>query len=220
MTARAAADRPRILAHLAENPGQTAYEVAAALGYSKPQSHRVAQLVKRLHQAGVLVAGSQFRPLMGRPASVFCIAPPGTPPQPRRELPATKHEARRRRDRINQQRRRARLAGKPTAPEPADRPRAYLPAPPPAWHIPGDPACAGANPVLFFRPHEATRARARRVAKAIAYCHGCPVQRQCLDTARERGERWGVWGGTDLETEHKRQPAKAARPGAVTPSRT
>ena len=38
MTARAAADRPRILAHLAENPGQTAYEVAAALGYGKPQT--------------------------------------------------------------------------------------------------------------------------------------------------------------------------------------
>ena len=99
--------------------------------------------------------------MMGRPASVYYIAPPGTPPQPRRELPITKQEARRRRDRVNQQRRRARLAGKPIAPEPADRPRAYLPAPPPTWHIPGDPACAGADPVLFFAPGERRRGPAR-----------------------------------------------------------
>ena len=56
MTVHAPAERPRIFAELARRPGQTAYEVAAALGYGKPASRRVASIIKRMHQDGVLVA--------------------------------------------------------------------------------------------------------------------------------------------------------------------
>ena len=31
--------------------------------------------------------------------------------------------------------------------------------------------------------------------EAKALCHGCPIQVACLDTALERCEPWGVWGG-------------------------
>ncbi|MFT4200397.1 WhiB family transcriptional regulator [Gordonia sp. (in: high G+C Gram-positive bacteria)] len=30
---------------------------------------------------------------------------------------------------------------------------------------------------------------------AKALCQGCPLQRECLASAVERGEPWGVWGG-------------------------
>ncbi|WP_290705904.1 WhiB family transcriptional regulator [Gordonia sp. UBA5067] len=30
---------------------------------------------------------------------------------------------------------------------------------------------------------------------AKALCQGCSLQRECLDTAIERAEPWGVWGG-------------------------
>ena len=212
-TVSAPVERPRILAAVAEQPGLTAYELAGRLGFSKPASNRVAQLVAQMHRAGLLVAGKEFRPLIGRPARVYFLAPPGTPRLPRVETPERREE-RRRRNRVNQQQRRARLAGKPIAPAPVDRPRAYPPPPPPTWQLPGDPACAGADPGLFFSDEdERPRERADRVAKAQAYCHQCPVRTTCLDAARERGERWGIWGGLDLETERKNRSPK--RPGRV-----
>ena len=33
------------------------------------------------------------------------------------------------------------------------------------------------------------------IAAAKAFCQECPVKGQCLDTATERREPWGVWGG-------------------------
>ena len=33
------------------------------------------------------------------------------------------------------------------------------------------------------------------VERAKALCSGCPLLRECLDGALERGEPWGVWGG-------------------------
>lgn len=94
MTVRAAAVRPRILAELAERPGQTAYEIAAALGYGKPDSNRVAKIVTRLWERGDLAAGTVFRPLQGRPVRSFAVALAGTPPRPRRETPLTPLRAR------------------------------------------------------------------------------------------------------------------------------
>jgi hypothetical protein len=38
--------------------------------------------------------------------------------------------------------------------------------------------------------------------EAIAVCLGCPLRQGCLARALERGERYGVWGGT---TERQRR---------------
>jgi WhiB family redox-sensing transcriptional regulator len=143
-----------------------------------------------------------------------------TVPQPRRELSPAQREQYRRRQRVNQQRHRARLAGKTVTAEDTARMSVRLAAPPAAWSLPAEPACTGADPGLFFSPEqESPQARDQREAKARAYCVSCPVRAQCLATARERGERFGIWGGTDLETERKQRSPQAARPGAATPDR-
>lgn len=33
------------------------------------------------------------------------------------------------------------------------------------------------------------------IAEAKAICQTCPMRRECLDGAIDRGEPWGVWGG-------------------------
>ena len=33
------------------------------------------------------------------------------------------------------------------------------------------------------------------VEQAKSLCQGCPVRARCLDSALERQEPWGVWGG-------------------------
>lgn len=38
-----------------------------------------------------------------------------------------------------------------------------------------------------------------KISKAKEICAECPVRRMCLETALERHERWGVWGGVDSE---------------------
>jgi WhiB family transcriptional regulator, redox-sensing transcriptional regulator len=187
----------RILTALTESPGRGAYELAAALGYD---GRRTAAALKQMRDAGLVVALELARPRTGHPARIYFPAPAGTPPRQRQESRAEAEE-RRRRDRISQQRRRARLAGRPVAPEPLARPRVYLPPPPPAWQMPGEPACSGTDPGLFFGPEiEGPQARAQRVAAAQAVCAACPVRTACLDGALARGERWGIWGGADLET--------------------
>jgi WhiB family transcriptional regulator, redox-sensing transcriptional regulator len=35
--------------------------------------------------------------------------------------------------------------------------------------------------------------------RAKALCADCPIRRECLDAALERGEPWGVWGGEILD---------------------
>jgi len=205
MTVTAPSRPARILAALAESPGQGAYELAAALGYD---GRRTAAVLKRMQSGGTVVALELARPGAGRPARIYFAAPEGTPPLPRRESPAETEE-RRRRARVAQQRRRARLAGKPVTPEPIARPRLHLPAAPAAWRLPGEPACSAADPDLFFGPEfERPQARAQRIAEAKGVCADCPVQRSCIDGALARGERWGVWGGVDLE----------ARPRVVRPA--
>ncbi|MEU3720769.1 WhiB family transcriptional regulator [Streptomyces californicus] len=44
---------------------------------------------------------------------------------------------------------------------------------------------------------EHTFARRRQAATAKAICRRCPLQDSCLEGALERGEEFGVWGGTD-----------------------
>lgn len=35
--------------------------------------------------------------------------------------------------------------------------------------------------------------------QAKALCAGCPIRRECLESALEREEPWGVWGGEILD---------------------
>lgn len=49
--------------------------------------------------------------------------------------------------------------------------------------------CRVNNPELWFAESPAD------VEFAKTLCQECPVQRMCLDGARDRHEPWGVWGG-------------------------
>ncbi len=49
--------------------------------------------------------------------------------------------------------------------------------------------CRLGDPDLWFSEHPAD------LEYAKALCAQCPVRRQCLATALQRGEPWGVWGG-------------------------
>ena len=111
MTVHAPAERPRILAEIAERPGRTAYEVAGELGYGKPGSRRIAEIVRQLWHSGALVAGSAFRPALGRQARIYYIAPPGTRPRLTAEIPE-RAERRRASNRASKARARARATGK------------------------------------------------------------------------------------------------------------
>lgn len=62
------------------------------------------------------------------------------------------------------------------------------------WQFDG--ACNDADSEIFFSPeHERGRKRAEREAQAKAYCHACPVVKQCLEHALAVREPFGVWGG-------------------------
>jgi WhiB family redox-sensing transcriptional regulator len=57
-------------------------------------------------------------------------------------------------------------------------------------------ACRTAPQQIFF-PEDFSGAEAVAVAEeAKGYCRRCPVMPECLDEAMQRGERFGVWGGT------------------------
>ncbi|MER0450122.1 MULTISPECIES: WhiB family transcriptional regulator [Streptomyces] len=58
------------------------------------------------------------------------------------------------------------------------------------------PACEDQDPDLFFPVGDGARALFQ-AATAKAICRGCPLQISCLEGAFERGEEFGVWGGTD-----------------------
>lgn len=49
--------------------------------------------------------------------------------------------------------------------------------------------CQGVDPDLFFPQRGAS------VREAKAVCSMCKVQEQCLTTAINRGEKFGIWGG-------------------------
>lgn len=38
------------------------------------------------------------------------------------------------------------------------------------------------------------------IAEALDLCAQCPVRKECLQTALDNQDRFGVWGGTDEET--------------------
>ena len=49
--------------------------------------------------------------------------------------------------------------------------------------------CWAEDPELFFAESPAD------VEAAKAVCVGCPIQLECLASALDRREPWGVWGG-------------------------
>ncbi|MFK0223277.1 WhiB family transcriptional regulator [Streptomyces vinaceus] len=63
------------------------------------------------------------------------------------------------------------------------------------------PACAGADPELFFAHALSTL----QIARAKELCATCPLMASCLEGALERGEEYGVWGGL---TEDERRSLK------------
>lgn len=66
--------------------------------------------------------------------------------------------------------------------------RAIAPEP---WTV--DALCAQIDPEVWF-PEKGCGPAAS--AKAKALCAQCPVQQPCLEAALERGEQYGIWGGT------------------------
>jgi WhiB family transcriptional regulator, redox-sensing transcriptional regulator len=52
--------------------------------------------------------------------------------------------------------------------------------------------CWSSDPDLFFAEAPAD------IDRAKAICQDCPVRRQCLVSALQRQEPWGVWGGEYL----------------------
>lgn len=56
--------------------------------------------------------------------------------------------------------------------------------------------CRNAGHAIFFDDEGAgPQLRPTVLARAQAFCRGCPVTRECLSTALERGDRYGVWAG-------------------------
>lgn len=66
-------------------------------------------------------------------------------------------------------------------------------------------ACRGTGPALFYDPHPASIAVAKRV------CAACPVRACCLAEAVAAGEEHGVWGG--VAADERPTPAPRTTPG-------
>lgn len=70
-------------------------------------------------------------------------------------------------------------------------------------------ACRDANIEKFYSGEpDDTR-------EAVRVCRSCPVRRPCFEAALDRGEIFGVWGGT-TERERRRMLREAARAGTST----
>jgi WhiB family redox-sensing transcriptional regulator len=62
-------------------------------------------------------------------------------------------------------------------------------------------ACKGTTHLFF--PEKGGPAETIRAAKHI--CTTCPVKRECLQTALDNNERYGIWGGLTVdERDHHR----------------
>jgi hypothetical protein len=180
--------RARILAHLAGHPGATAGDLGRAIG-SRGSLYR---LLGSMQARAQVICEPRWCGQQGRHVRAWFVAPPGTVPVPEDRVTARRW---RESDRQSQRRRRARARGVPV--RPGDLIPELVPARPVVLR---SAACAGADPALFF-PADGEREadREAREAKAKGICAGCPVRAQCYAVALANGERWGIWGGVDVE---------------------
>jgi Transcription factor WhiB len=181
--APAGAHREAILAYLADHVDLTAYELARATGAA---AATVAVLLWYMEASAQVVSRLVRRPGQGREVRLWRVAPPGTPLPPRTSPAAQFVERRRDRDRIT------------TA---AQRARPHVPLVG-AAALPGA-ACLGVDPDLFFPGKDDHKT----IAAAKAICGRCPVRADCYARAVRNKERFGIWGGVDLETAPRRQLA-------------
>jgi len=179
--------RCKILAHLAAVPDLTGHQLALVIG----AANDLTDVLRAMECRAEVVSRIEWRPQQGRQVHVWRLAPPGTVPPPRPEVPADVAARCRERD---------------TAAQRARRAQRRAPGPQLAAAVLPGAACTRADPRLFFPEpgDEATEASAK------AICAGCPVRAACYAAAVARGELWGVWGGENLETVHRR-PAVAQR---------
>lgn len=63
-------------------------------------------------------------------------------------------------------------------------------------------SCAQTEPELFFPPNGQPIA----FEEAAKVCFDCPVREACLNQARARGEKFGVWGGVNFESDGSKEP--------------
>lgn len=190
-----------VLEHLREHPGLTAGEIARAFGLRSP----MLDTMRRLEQRAQVVAATSWAPDQGRTVLRWQVAPPGTvpPPRPPEDPQAVAH--RRERERLATRARRARARGLRV--EPGLEPPSLKDRPAVAPDLPGA-ACRTADPELFFASEgERAADRAARMARAVAVCHGCPVQAGCYAAAVANGERHGVWGGVSFEPRRSQRRA-------------
>lgn len=76
-----------------------------------------------------------------------------------------------------------------------------------AWMADG--LCRDLPPALFFIEGTSTTWRDEQRSDAVAVCDACPVEHQCLEHAVAFHERWGVWGGVDMEPKDAMRVARA-----------
>jgi WhiB family transcriptional regulator, redox-sensing transcriptional regulator len=174
--------REAILAHLADYPDLTASELTRVIGASS--ARRLTDLLRNMEAKAQVISRPGRRPGQGRPVHLWRLAPPGTVPQPRPPVPVEVLAHKRQRDRRATAARRARA-------RPLFAGTAALP----------DAACLGADPALFF-PGQGD---AETEAAAVAICSACPARASCLASALQNDERYGIWGGINLETWPRRQ---------------
>lgn len=86
----------------------------------------------------------------------------------------------------------------------------------PAWEA--SAMCRDLDTRLFFSDDLDEINEAKRI------CLACPVRATCLDTAVERGEQYGIWGGhlfvagrIVLHKRRRGRPPKTPRPGDTFP---
>ncbi len=73
------------------------------------------------------------------------------------------------------------------------------------WRL--DANCRTADPELFFPVADRAARRRPQVREAARYCQDCPVIRECLTDAIERGEKWAVRAGLDFAIPSQRRRA-------------
>lgn len=65
--------------------------------------------------------------------------------------------------------------------------------------------CRGLDPDMFFPE------RGGPIREAKAVCQACAVRVECLEYALDRGEKFGIWGGTSERERRQLRRTRAAR---------